>query len=168
LDVQVKEFGRQAGEVREWDRVLVENGNQVSVSSRLFSHPLLLPQHKHSIITDSSFFRPFLARSRVSTPKFSPPRKPTRPSRTRSHTSNHNRPSSETFSMDTRPRRTKCSTVLEEGEELLDLISVLLMERGRRRESLVSVFFLSLPARRRFLFRLSTWEISVASKVRTD
>jgi len=30
LDVQVKEFGRQAGEVREWDRVLVENGNQVS------------------------------------------------------------------------------------------------------------------------------------------
>ena len=30
LDMQVKEFERQAGEVREWDKVLVRNGNQVS------------------------------------------------------------------------------------------------------------------------------------------
>ena len=30
LDSQVKEFERQAGEVREWDKVLVRNGNQVS------------------------------------------------------------------------------------------------------------------------------------------
>lgn len=29
LDEQVKEFARQAGEVKEWDRVLVENGKQV-------------------------------------------------------------------------------------------------------------------------------------------
>jgi nuclear pore complex protein Nup62 len=30
LDAQTKEFERQAGEVREWDKVLVRNGNQVS------------------------------------------------------------------------------------------------------------------------------------------
>jgi nuclear pore complex protein Nup62 len=29
LDTQVGEFRRQAGEVREWDRVLIENGKQV-------------------------------------------------------------------------------------------------------------------------------------------
>lgn len=29
LDAQVKEFARQAAEVKEWDKVLVENGNQV-------------------------------------------------------------------------------------------------------------------------------------------
>lgn len=33
LDGQVKEFERQAGEVREWDKVLVRNGNQVSQKS---------------------------------------------------------------------------------------------------------------------------------------
>lgn len=29
LDLQVKEFEKQAGEAREWDKVLVRNGNQV-------------------------------------------------------------------------------------------------------------------------------------------
>ena len=30
--MQVREFERQAGEVREWDKVLVRNGNQVSLA----------------------------------------------------------------------------------------------------------------------------------------
>ena len=30
LDAQVKEFERQAGEVREWDKVLLRNGSQAS------------------------------------------------------------------------------------------------------------------------------------------
>ena len=33
LDTQVGEFKRQAGEVREWDRVLIENGKQVRLST---------------------------------------------------------------------------------------------------------------------------------------
>lgn len=37
LDAQVKEFERQAGEVREWDKVLVRNGNQVGVGAIRFS-----------------------------------------------------------------------------------------------------------------------------------
>jgi nuclear pore complex protein Nup62 len=32
LDGSVKEFVRQAGEVREWDKVLVRTGSQVSAS----------------------------------------------------------------------------------------------------------------------------------------
>lgn len=36
LDSQVKEFERQAGEVREWDKVLVRNGNQVSCKDVTF------------------------------------------------------------------------------------------------------------------------------------
>jgi nuclear pore complex protein Nup62 len=34
LDTQVKEFERQAGEVREWDKVLVRNGNQITTLHR--------------------------------------------------------------------------------------------------------------------------------------
>jgi nuclear pore complex protein Nup62 len=33
LEVQVREFERQAGEVREWDKVLVRNGDQVNLYS---------------------------------------------------------------------------------------------------------------------------------------
>lgn len=32
LEAQVKEFEKQAGEVREWDKVLVRNGNQVRLA----------------------------------------------------------------------------------------------------------------------------------------
>jgi len=35
LDGSVKEFVRQAGEVREWDKVLVRTGSQVSISREL-------------------------------------------------------------------------------------------------------------------------------------
>lgn len=34
LESQVKEFEQQAGEVREWDKVLVRNGNQISTLYR--------------------------------------------------------------------------------------------------------------------------------------
>jgi len=36
LDGSVKEFVRQAGEVREWDKVLVRTGSQVSLSSGVY------------------------------------------------------------------------------------------------------------------------------------
>jgi nuclear pore complex protein Nup62 len=47
--VQVKEFGRQAGEVREWDRVLVENGNQIS---RLYSQ-IISAEEANKAVEDS-------------------------------------------------------------------------------------------------------------------
>lgn len=37
LESQVKEFEKQAGEVREWDKVLVRNGNQISTVYRQVS-----------------------------------------------------------------------------------------------------------------------------------